>query len=447
VFLAVTLSSILFLTWLLRPRLELGLLLLVATLPFERIGSYELYGLTVRPSQLIAVALIISLLFKWRENRLRRDLELLPLIYLGAAAISVAFAPATIRALLVLGFSFFAWLAFLTVRRLTAHADLRLLERALWWTTFAVIVFGLYQYLGDSLGLQKHLTGLKDYYTKEVFGFPRIQSFALEPLYLANFLLIPLGLFGARFTRRPDRRSGLLLFLLSLTIALTLSRGGYAAAVWVIFLLIFSHPQLRATLRLLGLISAGVIAGLLLISLGSAVKKEETLTQVKTFTAQATNVETGASVSERAQARRDAWEAFRESPLTGIGAGNFGTWAHARNPEISKDAIVNNEPLELLAETGVFGFAAITAFVLAILRRSWRAFRSGQGSEEERVWLIGLTAAVIGFAVQYQTFSTLYVMHIWVALGLLVAIQDRVLLAEARGNKQKPISNKRKAAL
>jgi O-antigen ligase len=235
--------------------------------------------------------------------------------------------------------------------------------------------------------------------------------------------------------------------LLSLTIALTLSRGGYAAAVWVIFLLIFSHPQLRATLRLLGLISAGVIAGLLLISLGSAVKKEETLTQVKTFTAQATNVETGASVSERAQARRDAWEAFRESPLTGIGAGNFGTWAHARNPEISKDAIVNNEPLELLAETGVFGFAAITAFVLAILRRSWRAFRSGQGSEEERVWLIGLTAAVIGFAVQYQTFSTLYVMHIWVALGLLVAIQDRVLLAEARGNKQKPISNKRKAAL
>jgi O-antigen ligase len=436
-------------------RWQWGLAALILALPFERIGSWDVVvgdaSVTIRPSQLLALALIAIALVRGPRRRLQ-GVEWLPGLYLLAGVLSLLGASSIQRGVMVLVFTAFVWGVFWIVRTLGKEADLCLLERAVLAVTLAVSAFGLYQFIGDTFGLSIQWTGLKEWYSKTVFGFPRIQAFSLEPLYLTSLLLIPLGVFSSRFWRSGEGLSLGVLFPLSLLITLTLSRGGYlAAAVVIIITAVMHRPQWKRLGVGLWVVGLGIAGALLVIQLSSLVQvrtgSQQQGSLLNTFADQATNVENGASVSERAQARRDALEAFRESPLTGIGAGNFGTWAHARNPEISKDAIVNNEPLELLAETGVFGFAAITAFVLAILRRSWRAFRSGQGSEEERVWLIGLTAAVIGFAVQYQTFSTLYVMHIWVALGLLVAIQDRVLLAEARGNKQKPISNKRKAAL
>jgi O-antigen ligase len=158
---------------------------------------------------------------------------------------------------------------------------------------------------------------------------------------------------------------------------------------------------------------------------GATFWQQEGVQKIENFSHQATNIETGASVSERSQWRHMALDSFKTHPVFGIGIGNFGRWAHQQDKAVPEAAIVNNEPLELLAETGVVGFGAILTFVLAILWRSWRALREAT-DELHRIWLVGLTAAVIGIGVQYQTFSTLYITYIWVALGLLVAVQDRI---------------------
>jgi hypothetical protein len=41
--------------------------------------------------------------------------------------------------------------------------------------------------------------------------------------------------------------------------------------------------------------------------------------------------------------------------------------------------------------------------------------------------LIGLTAAMVGILVQYNFFSTLYIIHIWIAVGLLAGTQQLAL--------------------
>ena len=58
-----------------------------------------------------------------------------------------------------------------------------------------VSIFGIYQFLGDLvLGLPTFLTGLRPQYTKAVFGYPRVQATAIEPLYFAGMLFWPMFL-------------------------------------------------------------------------------------------------------------------------------------------------------------------------------------------------------------------------------------------------------------
>lgn len=420
-----------------------GLPLLLFLLPFERIGSYELFvgtsEITVRPTQLLGAALILaslrSLAASWR-----RSPSLWPLAYFGAGLLSLTQSLSLERSLLVFAFSIFVWLLYLAVRELGRGADLTRLELGLRLALIATGAFGFYQFLGDMLGLPPALTGLREAYTKQAFGFPRIQAFGLEPLYLASFLLIPLGIYASYFVRVGGRRNALLLLLTSFLLILTLSRGGYAGGLLALALVgVLAWPRARRRVAMVATAAAGALLAIMLIQVSTEFFKERPTATPHTgagaVVSQATNTETKAGVTtDREIYREMAWQAFEEHPLTGVGIGNFGHWLHAEDPTqyTGTRTIVNNEPLELLAETGVVGFGAMLAFLLVILRRSWRAIRSGLGGADERAWLIGLTAATTGFAVQYQTFSTLYITHIWVALGLLVAVQDRILEAPKR---------------
>jgi O-antigen ligase len=109
----------------------------------------------------------------------------------------------------------------------------------------------------------------------------------------------------------------------------------------------------------------------------------------------------------------------------GIGIGNFGPNVAGYPPSAPEEGwlIVNNEPLEILAETGILGFLSIILFLGCLFFRGlYAAFKSKD--LYLKIWLIGLLAVLLAFAVQYQTFSTLYITHIWVAIGLLAATQN-----------------------
>jgi len=106
--------------------------------------------------------------------------------------------------------------------------------------------------------------------------------------------------------------------------------------------------------------------------------------------------------------------------LLGVGPGNFGEFTRDSVPELFPNdlAIVNNEPLELLAETGAIGSLLFALFVLSSF---WLAVKKlARDGVRAQPWLLGLLLCLIGYAVQYQTFSTLYLTHVWVTIGLLL---------------------------
>lgn len=420
----------------------LGVLGVVAFLPFERIGSVDVSGVTIRAHQVLA----LLTLFSWGMNQLLRPRRafrpnpfVVPLLlFLLANTASLSHALNFERSLSVFLFTAFTIaVALLLPQLVVSKKHVEWVVRALIVSSVLVSVFGIFQFLGDIAGLPTTITGLREHYTKAVFGFPRIQSTALEPLYFANYLLLPIGvvislLVGWKKTHadHPLVRTRVLLpllILLSVNLILTVSRGGYLAlaAMLAVLGVVYLKEVLtpRWVLVTLGSILFAMWAATRFLGLGGGGANLET------FRSHVVDVFQGAAYSERIENYEIALRGFREHPILGIGPGSFGPYAtvHASIEPKEGWKIVNNEFLELLAETGVVGFSLFLFFAGFLIVRSIKASSRARGSPLERSILIGLTATWIGILVQYQTFSILYIMHVWVVVGLLVAVQNNIL--------------------
>jgi O-Antigen ligase len=91
------------------------------------------------------------------------------------------------------------------------------------------------------------------------------------------------------------------------------------------------------------------------------------------------------------------WEAWKEHPLTGTGAGTFQyTWLENR-PGTEGVKQVHNLYLEQATETGVFAVVALAGFVVALAGYSARATWRAKG--ERRLLLAGLVSAVVIYLV------------------------------------------------
>ena len=120
----------------------------------------------------------------------------------------------------------------------------------------------------------------------------------------------------------------------------------------------------------------------------------------------------------------DLLKAHKQAAVIGIGPGQYGPYAlnNKPDPALGKNGwpIVNNETLELLLELGVVGLSLVVFYVLIMLFTAIRSL-------PQKELLVGATVlGLIGYlmaeAVQYQSVSTLYITHIWAALGLLMGI-------------------------
>ncbi|MDQ3794623.1 MAG: O-antigen ligase family protein [Actinomycetota bacterium] len=95
---------------------------------------------------------------------------------------------------------------------------------------------------------------------------------------------------------------------------------------------------------------------------------------------------------------RVGWEAWKEHPLTGTGAGTFQyVWLENR-PGTKKVLQVHNLYLEQGTETGVFAFLALVGFVVTLVGYSARATWRSQGGERQLL-LAGLVSALVVYLV------------------------------------------------
>ncbi|QQR52812.1 hypothetical protein IPG36_01675 [bacterium] len=223
-----------------------GLLATALLLPLDRLPEavarpllwLSLGLLLVRPMyQLRAPAQL------WRRLTGRRELVVsLVLGAVGAAAwasVPGALDPtvAGAAALTLSWLLFRAWL----IAIWSDWSDLVTLAKWVIGVGLVVVVLGWLQAAADLAGWPSSLTGLLPRYSHTAtFVVPRPQATALEPLYLAHYLFIPLGLLLALWLGRWQRRlvSVAIVAVMSLMVA-TGSRGG-----------------------LLGLVAVGLLTGL-----------------------------------------------------------------------------------------------------------------------------------------------------------------------------------------
>ena len=422
-----------------------GVLLLIFLLPFERIPSWDMpleWGITLRLSQVAGLILIIAFIgqlaagkISWLKLKgyLKNPVIISILAYLLVALLSVSWAVDREKAFLVTSFTFFTALCgFLVFFWLNSKKILPKIEQVLFWAVLLVTLFGIYQFVADTFNLPIFWSGLLERYTKIVLGFPRVQATALEPLFLANFLLIPFGLFSALFLTKKSRLSNrklvLALILIVTTLVLTVARGGYLASAilltLVVLFLVRSYSWQRLT-KFLGVVLIGVIlAGLLIV--GSSYWSYGNRSGLDKLLAHSSQITT--EQRDKLTARGELWswafQAFKEKPITGVGAGNFGPWMGTQGYPW-RQRTVNNEPLEILAENGILGAIPIVLMTLYIILGSIKSYK--RGSPRIQPWLAGLLAAFLAIWAQYMTFSTLYITHFWVLIGLLLAIQQMTL--------------------
>lgn len=409
-----------------------GMYLLIFFLPFERIGSVDIAGSTIRISQIIAIVTIIVWIvrglalkkFKFRQN----PSLFLILTFIAINVVGLTNTENFQRSLLVLGFTIFTIAISLAIPNIVRQRNqVNIVIQVLLFSALLVSAFGIYQFLGDLIGLPTSLTGLREQYTKNILGFPRVQSTALEPLYFANYLLIPLGVAISLFLSKASKiKTPILLTVIALgglNLVLTVSRGGYIAFTVMLGLLCIIY--LKQVIRPRVIISALVILTLVSVVAVRFLNAEE---QFDTFTEHVGNIFGGASYVERVDTFNIAHRIWLEHPLVGIGPGGFGPYA-SYHPLITPSdgfRIVNNEYIELLAETGIFGLMAYILMILIILIRSVKAWRVAKNDNLKAI-LVGLVTAYVAILVQYNTFSILYIVHIWALIGLIIAVQNLLI--------------------
>jgi len=425
---------------------SLGFLMIIFFLPFERVPTYEVGGINIKINTILGfvtiIAWVLALLFNGKKYKVQPNALSIPLcVFVLALLVSLTQALNFTRAAAVLFFVIFTVvLSVLTVNMVKDMESLKKTVAVLFASSILVGIFSFFQFGGDVVGLPRSITLLKQGYDSKVFGFPRVQAFSMEPLYLANYLLIPLSLSFSYFLaqiKAGDLGENSLITkrwfvvalsaLLLVIFILTVSRGGYLGliATFAIFMLfyfkrIFTWRNITIGLVTVAIVISGVFYAL---SKGEYRATEEFIGHVTL-----NDMNKGESVQGRLATFKFALGAYKWNPNFGIGIGNYGPYAKNYPPVAPKTGwdIVNNQYIEVLVETGLFGLASFLLILLILTIRSLAAIRYCQ-DPFVKATLIGLLAAFVGVLVQYNFFSTLYIIHIWVLIGLLVAVQTMAL--------------------
>lgn len=137
------------------------------------------------------------------------------------------------------------------------------------------------------------------------------------------------------------------------------------------------------------------------------------------------------SISARYLQFRAGLGMFRDYPLTGVGIGNYKARFREYAPEISRQFEAHNTYIEVLAETGLFGFfffALIVVMGYADLKRAQYRAREGD-------LVLLFNAVEVGFLsilVSSFFFSGEYAKYLWIFMGLTAA-SKRIVSEESGG--------------
>ena len=436
---------------------------IIFALPFERIPTIEIAGVNVKISYLLTlfgIYLAGTLVAKKDAQILKTKLtwwHSLGLIFLIFSSYSWFSIVAPTRFLATFVATVVVILASILISLFAKD-----ILKALKVLTFSMIltqIFGIYQFVGDMIGIPCQLTGLRcNFYTKDIFGIPRIHSTAIEPQHYATFctwmiffatlcLIYKVNLFeGIKkfefLTKHFQAVNFGILVLSGLSLLLTVSKGAIAIFVCIIPLFIFtifrkqniwtfiknSWHSIALWTRTIGIAIFSVFFGTLVFfgaTDGNPISKIWLNVVETVLGTSPTSVERDNFVSQ-------ALAVLPENVLSGIGFGQFGTIA-GDLPTL----IVNNAYLEVWLEAGFLAFVVfcfmffVPLFALGkqifgkyslTLPQSAKLYKNQLKSE-----IIALTLffSLLLALIQWLVFSPIYIMPFYIILGLVVSFNNQ----------------------
>lgn len=418
------------------------LIMLAFSLPFERIPSVDIYGATIRLSVIFGIVIIARTFYLVITKRIKFRVNLrskLLLIFLTWIFLLIPQSINIGRGVSVFLFSSFTIAMAISISLLFKKQYIRPVIYAVLSSAVLVCVFAIFQYFGNILGLPSVITGIRDMYSWEVFGFPRIHSTALEPLYFASYLLLP---FCTAFCLAldskqkiiPRKLAVLLLLLFSFIIFMTVSRGALYAMAGALLIgsTLFAKLKLTSLRQILSSWAAiliGISLGLLMMGFiskiptdaASTIKSGQKGTSAYFEHAKNTSLDDNDGRALSRQRATDIINNDRWVLVFGLGPGQFGPTVQNNIPKNGKWTIVNNLTLELMVETGIVGLLLVLVFMADLLVAGLKQFLNTK-NKEEMVFLGSLCLYLVSQAIQYQSYSTLYVIYVWVPIGFLMAL-------------------------
>ncbi len=409
---------------------------IIIALPFERLLTVDVAGMTVKPIHTAVVAALVGWLICLVSGKIKKIVMPLPtvvafLFFLsGLWSFSVSIDPQ--RTTMVLMFWLLAIVGyFLITQFVQSKEDLKNVLILLVITTGILMIYGFYQILGDLAGLPKEITGIKPGYDKATFGLPRVHATLPEPLYYASYLLAPLFLAAGYFLyggvkNKIGKYLALAICLAAIvSVVMTFSRGAFLGlAVAGLLLIVWQYRQFFRLDNIIIIMSILAFGAMLVFGFFT-IAEPRAVDEV--YNHLSLSKKESESVVSRQNAIEIAYDGWQGNKWRGIGLGAYGRLELEKYGEVhlvqGYYPIVNNQYLETLAETGIVG---ATCFGLLILTLLWRSIRAWILSKDnfEKASLAGLTLGFIGLLMQYITFSTIYIVYVWVFIGLLVATQE-----------------------
>ncbi|MBQ2639023.1 glycosyltransferase [Candidatus Saccharibacteria bacterium] len=369
---------------------ETSSMYLELTLPLIWLGFFAL--LSLKP------------VLKYLKENLKTPLLFAPLFLV----LTLLWSSDKLRGILTVGVVLCLFISILGIKDLVRNATLiKNTKKIFLFTTALVCLFCIVQVFLDAIGADKSLTLLCENCVSKTFGFAHPNGFSPEPQFMGSLLLAPIFLSLNSLLKNKNRKSQinyLLVAILSLTtLFLTLSRGAiFAFLLGAFILLIHFRKSLKSLIKLLVLIFFTFIFSLNLQGILSTIGPTDAnyVTGINRALSQLTFDKLGhteplkkksqevepaednspdfngyveESTNRRLELAEFALKISTENPtnlLFGTGVGSAGTELYRHFPEKQghKKEIVQNEYLETLLETGLFGIFALIMSIITFFK-------------------------------------------------------------------------------
>ncbi len=237
------------------------------------------------------------------------------------------------------------------------------------------------------------------------FDIPRLSSTLVNPNVLAAFLvsLIPLALMRFMTANKLGRiLLGLYFLLAVILLIITDSRGGWialAVGLGVFGVLLLAHHQMLSAPKLRTWYAARSVRWKWAIATASVFIVVGGLVMMLSIVHSLSDA--SRTVELRTYIYDIAIKVFKEKPIAGEGLFTFGRslLQYASTPPETPHSNAHDLPLNVAAETGLFGLLSLTVSIVVVVRAMWRNWQIAKG--QQRILLIGCIASTSGFAVHH----------------------------------------------